>query len=248
MVDLYKKFMTPQGATLVVVGDLSGYDIQAELEKMLGSWQGPAVKDIEFPALVKPKAQEINYPIKRDQVMLCFVGLSVDRKNSDYDKLLLFDQILGGGVLGSMKSRLFKLREESGLFYSISGSLMTQASEQPGLVMVKTLVSLDRLAEAEKAIKDTLETVADVVTPEEFTEAKHAILNSLMLNFESNASIANTFLFLDKYGFSPDYFDTRAAGLAKITRADMQAAVKRVLKTDELCLFRIGRVDELPKK
>ncbi len=98
----------------------------------------------------------MDFYINRDQVILRFAGHSIDRKHPDYDKLLLFDQIFGGGVLGSMHSRLFKLREQSGLFYTIGGSLIAGADEQPGMILVQTIVSLDRLSEAEKEKRNTI--------------------------------------------------------------------------------------------
>jgi zinc protease len=240
LINCYRTFMVPEGAQLAIVGDLSGYDVPALLEKVLGKWRGKAVADIVFPAVDPELHKEIVYPINRDQVVLCLVSPSIDRKHPDYDKLFIFDQILGGGVLGSMSSRLFRLREQSGLFYTINGSLTAHTDEQPGMVMVKTLVSRDRLAEAEKAIKNCLKNAVNVITDAEFEQAKSAILTALVQNFESNRKIAAAFLFLEKYGFPADYFDTRAAQLAQVTIADVQEAVKRVLKVDNLSTIKIG--------
>jgi zinc protease len=244
LVDLYTKFITPAGATLAIVGDLKGYNVPAVVQKVLGAWQGQDVETITFPALQPAQAREINYPINRDQVVLCFAAPSIARKHPDFDKLFIFDQILGGGVLNSMSSRLFELREQTGLFYGIAGSLIAQSNEQPGMVMVKTKVSLDRLQEAEKVIKDTLAHVADTITQDEFDHAKNAILNSLTQNFETNASTASAFLYLDKFGFADDFYDKRAQDLARITIPEVQAAVKRALQTDKLATFRIGRIEK----
>lgn len=241
LIDWYKKVIVPGGARLAIVGDLTGYDVPALVESVLGNWHGKEVPTIQFPVLQKAPVQEIVYPINRDQVVLCFAGLSVDRKDKDYDKLVIFDQILGAGALGSMSSRLFKLREQSGLFYSINGSLTSTADEQPGMVMVKTMVSLDRLPEAERAIRETLAHAADTIEPYEFEQAKNAIATARVQNFESNSKMATAFLFLDRYGFPADYFDKRTAQLDKITIAEVQEAVKRVLRTNELSLFKIGR-------
>ena len=65
----------------------------------------------------------------RDQGCLTFVCPSIARLDKDYDKLLLFDHILSG-----LNSRLFRLREQTGVFYTIHGSLMAKADEQPGNV------------------------------------------------------------------------------------------------------------------
>lgn len=242
LVDAYKKYITPSGAKIAVVGDLSDCDVVQILEKELGSWKGAPAVTTQFPSLLPAQAAVINYPITRDQVTLCFAAPSIDRKDPLYDKLLVFDQILGGGMLGSMNSRLFKLREQTGLFYTINGSLIAQAGEQPGMVMVKTLVSMDRLKEAQEAIKNTLRTAANTISEQELQEAKNAIINAAMLNFESNQGIASVFLFLDKYGFPANYFDNRAQALAAITVADVQDAVKKVLHVDDLMTLTIGRV------
>lgn len=242
LVAFYKKYLSPSGARLAIVGDIGNYNLQELLNSTVGSWQGPDVTPLAFPALKQCIATEILHPMERDQVVLCFASPSIDRKNPDFDKLSVFDQILGGGVLNSMSSRLFELREQSGLFYSINGSLVSSANEQPGMVLIKTLVSLDRLEEAQKLITHTLRTVADTITPDELAEAKNAITNSLVLNFESNEGIASAFLFTDRYGFPANYFDTRAQKLENLTIAEVQAAVRRVLRTDDLTVFKIGRV------
>ena len=141
--------------------------------------------------------------------MSCLVASSVARTDKDFDKLYLFDQIFGSGVLGSMASRLFQLREQSGLFYTIQGSVTVQSNEQPDIAMIKTIVSLDRLAEAEKVINETIDTVPDSLEPYELEEAKRAVLNALINNFETNFGTAKSFIFLDRYNFPADYFDKR---------------------------------------
>lgn len=241
LIDYYTKYLSPQGARMAIVGDLRGYDVPALVEKTLGSWRGPKVEDIAFPTLADIQPTEVHYPISRDQIVLCFAGLSINRKHPDYDKLLLFDQIFGGGVLGSMASRLFELREQSGLFYTISGSLIAQAGEQPGMAIIKTIVSLDRLAEAEKAIKNTIDTVIETLTPADLEHAKQAVINSLVDYFDSNASMAQAFLFLAKYNFPADFFDKRAAMLEAIRLDEVKEAARKILHNDKLLLVKIGR-------
>lgn len=247
LIEFHKKHFSPSGARMALVGDISAYGLADVLEKTIGKWQGPEVSAIEFPSLAQIKPCELVHPANRDQATLCFAGLSVDRKNPDYDKLLLFDQIFGGGALGSLHSKLFQLREQSGLFYSIFGSLTAASGEQPGMVIVKTMVSLDRLDEAEKAIKDTISTAVDTITEPEFKEARHAIVHSMVNNFASNRKIANVFLFLDRFGFPADYFDTRAEKLSHITLKEMQEAVRRVLRNESMFTLKVGRMEKKAK-
>lgn len=245
LMQFYKKYMRPDGAKIAIVGDIKNHNIKDILKRTLGKWHGDAVEDMVYPALNHVSKKECNYPINRDQVVLAFAGLSIDRKHPDYDKCVLFDQIFSGRSLMSLHSRLFQLREQSGLFYSIGGSVVSSANEQPGMVHISTMVSLDRLKEAEKAIKDTLDNVLDTIKPEELDEARNAIITSLISNFESNYSIASAFLFLERYGFDYDYFDKRNADLKKITLDDMKQAIQSILDKASLTTFRAGRVDEL---
>jgi zinc protease len=243
LIDYYQTYISPHGARLAIVGDIKDGDNKALLEKTVGKWQGPPVQEIAFPVIVQPEKEEVNFPINRDQVVLRFAGVSVERMHPDYDKLLLFDQIFSGGALGSMASRLFQLREQSGLFYTIGGSLIAGADEQPGMFLVQTIVSLDRLQEAEKAIKQQIETAADKIEQNEFDEARRAIINAQVDNFSSNYNIANALLFLDRYGLPTNYFDQRIAELDKVSITDMTDAANKILK-NKLLTLRVGRVGD----
>lgn len=248
LINFYKKYVRPDGAKIAIVGDIKKYNLKDVFKHTLGKWHGAAVEEMQFPAIKPCEFSDYNYPINRDQVVLIFAGPSIDRKHPDYDKCVLFDQIFSGRSLSSVHSRLFQLREQSGLFYSIGGSVIAQANEQPGMVQINTMVSLDRLKEAEKAITDTLHSVLDTIEAGELHQARIAIMTSLINNFESNYSIANAFLFLEKYGFDYDYFDKRDEQLKSVTLDEMKQAVQSILDTTPLTTFRIGRVDQMKKQ
>ena len=175
----HKKYISPYGAKLAIVGDLSGYDLKKVLEDKLAKWKGAAVEEVIFPEVFKAKKEEIDYYINRDQVVVSLVNVSIDRKHKDYDKYLLFDQIFGGGVLGSMHSMLFALREKTGLFYTIGGSTIANTGKQPGLFIVRTIVSLDKIQDAEKVIKAAIDSAVDSITEQELDLSKRAIANYL---------------------------------------------------------------------
>lgn len=242
LIECYKQNVTPQETTLIIVGDLNGYDIQKLVTQLLHTWQGPKVADIKFPEVAQTNAREINFPMNRDQVVLAFAGKSITRDDKDFDNILLFDQIFTGGVLGSMSSRLFELREQTGLFYTIGGSLLAHTDTQPGIEFIKTIVSNDRLKEAETAIAKTIDTASNVITDQEFTQAKDALINSMIGYFETNKQMASAFLFLERFDLPFDYFDNRAKTLHAIEKQQVQDAVKRLLNTKHLIKIRVGRI------
>lgn len=238
----YQRWLSPSGARLAIVGDFTNLDVKHLLESSIGQWRGAEVPDFEFPVLVEPAKRVVKRIINRDQIVLAYAGLSVERLNEDFDALLLFDQILTGGVLGSMNSRLFELRERTGLFYTISGSLLAGSSHQPGMVFVKAIVSPDRLEEAEREIERVFKEGASRLTEKELAEARSALINSFVDNFALQRQTAATFIVLDTYGFGGDYFDLRPEQLMQVTINDIQQAVEGVLDVNKLVKIRVGRV------
>lgn len=236
--NFYKKMITPQEAHLSIVGNFDQDSIEQIVKDTVGSWQGQKIQDIKYPAILPVTQQTIAIEKNRDQVVLAFAGLSVDRMSSMYDKLLIFDQILSGG----MSSRLFALREQSGLFYTIGGSLVHGAGKQPGMLFFKTIVSKDRLQEAEKAVADCLDTAVNSVTDQEFEEAQEVVVNSFPALYESNGAVASTLLFLQKYNLPYDYFENRIDVIRSVTKEEMIHAVKEVLNTEKMLTIKIGRL------
>lgn len=241
-IDYYHQMISPQGSRFAVVGNINALSIQAMIEKTLGQWQGSIVPKLSYPTLAPVTNHEVASYINRDQVVLVFAGLSLNRMHEDYDKVLLYEQLLTGGVLGAMSSRLFKLREQSGLFYTIRGSLVSGATEEPAMMWVKTIVSNDRIAEAEKVIAEVLNDGINSISEQELQQAKNALINSFDTLYESNESKASTFLFLTRYNLPADYFEKRAEQLQHITIEQVQEAVRKILSTDTMVKIKVGRV------
>lgn len=242
ILECYQRLISPSGARLAIVGDFTNLHIQSLLESSIGQWRGPEIPDFVFPAITEPTARIVKRVINRDQIVLAYAGLSVERLSEDFDALLLFDQVLTGGILGSMNSRLFSLRERTGLFYTISGSLLAGSSHQPGMVFIKAIVSPDRLEEAEKAIEAVFKEGAATMTQKELEEAQRAVINSFVDNFAVQRQTAATFIVLDTYGFGGDYFDLRPEQLMQVTIGDIQSAVTDILDSNKLVKIRVGRV------
>ena len=246
LIKAYKDFISPDGASMAMVGDLSKYDNLPDLlHKTLAQWSLKPVSEIQFPAINQHVEGIITFPINRDQIVLGYAAPSISRLDESFDKVLLFDQLFTGGVLGSMSSRLFELREQSGLFYTIGGSLLAGADEQPGMVFIKTIVSIDRLVEAQDAIENTIEHATQGITNDELQEAKLALINSLVDNFATNKSIAHAFLFLHRFDFQADYFDHRAQQLDAIKLETIAPTVKKILNRNNLVKIMIGRTEAI---
>jgi zinc protease len=242
IIKAHKKYIIPEGARFSIVGDIGAYDLKAILEDIFSLWRGSKLQVKKMPKLSSIKSKSIDYTINRDQVVLCYGGLSVDRFSKYYDTLLIFDQIFTGGVLGGMNSRLFSIREQTGLFYAIHGSLLAGVTREPGVIFIKALVSCDRLEEAEDIIEKTIDDCVDSIGKQELYEAQQALVNSMVDSFANNKQTAAAFIVLDKYGMPDNYFDIRQKQLCSITLKDIKSVVPKYLNSKKMIKLRVGRI------
>lgn len=237
----YRHHITPH-AKLAVVGAVDEATLKGYVGETLGKWHSVETQDFCFPQLVAPEKKEIIHPITRDQVVLAFAGLSVDRGDERYDALLVFDQFFSGGVTGSMSSRLFQLREQTGLFYTIGGSLVYDAGKQPGMFFLRTIVSQDRLAEAEAAIKRTMLEAVSHVGEEEFRAAKDAIAYSLIDQFATQKGMAQSFLFVDRMELPRDFYSQRIDMIERVDADEMLKAAREIMDPEKISTIKVGRL------
>lgn len=236
----YHQRIIPGHTRIALVG-VTMYDAKKAVIQHFGQWQTSACALLIPPVIIVPPVKTVIHPIVRDQVVLAFAGLSVAYNHPYYDALLLFDQIFTGGLQHSMSSRLFQLREQTGLFYSIGGSLVYGSAEQPGLFFIQTMVSQDRLEEAQKAIMNAINHALDDITDEEIIIAKNAIAHNIIDQYETQKGIAENILFIDKMHLQLDYMKMRMNVIKHIDRAQIVKAVSSILHADNISSFKVGR-------
>ncbi|KKQ33412.1 MAG: Processing peptidase [candidate division TM6 bacterium GW2011_GWF2_37_49] len=227
--DCYKKHITPAKANLVVVGDLRSINIESVIKRNIGCWTGSSASELIFPEFTPPKPKNINLPLKRDQVVLALTAPSISRKDKNFNTMAIIDVILTGGAGYSSSSRLFDLREKYGLFYAIGGSLLYNSKEEPGIMLIKTLISYDKVNLAKKLILSCIDDFGkNGVTIDEFENAKKMILSGNIEHFESNLKMAATLLFLKNFKMSANLFDKMGALFSIIKIGDVNKLVKVV--------------------
>lgn len=246
--DAYKRFISPHGAVLVVVGDLSKISLEELAKKHFGTWKGPEVPNLVYPSLPPFSPQTLHVPLDRDQVVLGFAAPSIARADADYNALALLDIIVTGGVYASPSSRLFQLRERSGLFYVIGGSLIQGSRQQPGMSFIKTIVASEKVNFAKKTILDTIDLVGKKgISQDEFQNAKNLLFASSVELFETNAHMAHTFLFLKKLNLSFNLFDKQGEILSILKLDDVNKIARRYCNKALMSTIEIGRVKKEKK-
>ena len=236
----YKKVITDDGMRVSVVGNIRDCDIVELTEKYIGTFKGDHINPITYPILADFEPRKITHYLNRDQVLLVYFRNSITRFDSRYDIFNLFQVIFSGG----MSSRLFQLRQQSGIAYGIAGQMSQLADMQPGFFVVHAQVSSDRLAEAREVIGNTINTVVNTLTENDIAEAKKMLITQKIQSYASNMGIGNNILDNDRSGFADDYNKGYADRINSITLVDVQEAVREFLDTNKMSTLEIGRVEQ----
>lgn len=229
-------------AHLVIVGDITFEDTVHFCKKYMDGWGEKVIADLTYPEMPHFEKEPLHITLNREQTVLAFTGPSIARSHQDYNKLALLDLIVTGGSSGAASSRLFQLREISGLFYTIGGSLVYGSREEPGMKLIKTIVTPDKVASAVKLIQKTLHDIAKHgITQEELDSAKKLYLSSSVELFETNVHIAQTFLFLKKMNLSFNLFDKQGEILSILNLDQVNRIAEIYCKPETLRIVKIGR-------
>lgn len=238
---LHKKYISPSSFVLSVVGDFDLDTMQKYLEAKLSYWDGPEYKPISVSdSYPKGVQKDIDYYMLRDQAVLI---LGRPSPITLYSPDLIPLRLLNFVCLYSLGSRLYQLREETGLFYTASGAWATNATKEHGFDFVLTLLNASKINEAEKKIKDMLDEVArHGITQSELEVGRAIYLKEIIDLCESNSSLASQFAFLDASGLGFDYYDKTINILNNINLSEVNKIAKQYCGSSNMSRIRIGRI------
>jgi zinc protease len=235
------KYYGPVHMTLVVAGDVSDANTQAEVAKAFSGWSGG--RDYVRPA--KPAestaASEVMVPLADKPSVSVLLGQATGLRYSDPDSLALRvgTAILGSGFTGRLMGAV---RDKEGLTYGISASVRDDsivdgawninASFAPGLLS-KGVASTRR--ELDKWWKDG-------VTEQELATRKQGITGGYFVGLSTTSGLAGTILVNAQRGYGLSWLDGYPAAVQAITLAQVNAAIKTRLNPSTMVLVEAGSV------
>jgi zinc protease len=223
---LHAERMHPDGAVLVLVGDIDPAAAIDEVESALGRWggTGPHIELPPQPPLVPGPLTLVDRPGSvQSSLRLALPG--VPRTHPDHAALQLANLIFGG----YFSSRWVEnIREDKGYTYgphsliehSIAGTVLVVsaevATEVTGPALLETWYELGRLA---------------LLPPrqEELDQARQYALGTLQLGMSTQAGLAGLTSTYAGYGLRLDYLAEHAARLAATTLAEVATASAKYL-------------------
>ncbi|MFF8957312.1 M16 family metallopeptidase [Streptomyces sp. NPDC014894] len=240
----FDAYVRPATATAVVVGDLTGVDLDAVLAETLGDWTGNTAAPRPVPAAV---ADDTGRVVIVDRPGAVQTQLLIGRVGPDRHDRVWPAQVLGAYCLGgTLTSRLDKvLREEKGYTYGVRafGQVLRSAPDGTGASLLGISGSVDT-PNTGPALED-LWTVLRTLAAEGLTDAERDVaVQNLVgvapLKYEMAASVAGTLADQVEQHLPDDYQAQLYVRLAETGTVEATAAVVSAFPEDRLVTVLVG--------
>ncbi|MFA6527098.1 MAG: pitrilysin family protein [Candidatus Babeliales bacterium] len=240
LIALHKKELNPANMVLAIVGDFDPATIEKLVANTFGKLpQGHALKN-NFPDPVFTPATTIDTYMLRDQaILLLGEPCPVTVHHKDFLPL----KLLNAACFTSLGSRLFRLREEKGLFYTAFGGLASRSSNVPGITYTGALLSPENLEKADDMIRTMIDDIGDHgITQEELDGARQMYAKKMVDRVATNAAIAGTLCYLASMHLPYDYYDATLKRLKTLPLEQVNSIASKHLGSADMARIRVGRI------
>lgn len=242
LVVLHKKELNPSNMVLAIVGNFDPATIEELVAATFGKLPNGHPLKNNFPAaLFTPKTTVDSYMLRDQAILLLGEPCDVTVHHKDFLPL----KLLNASCFTSLGSRLFRLREETGLFYTAFGGLASHSSNVPGITYAGALLSPDNLEKAEQMICSMIDDIGEHgITQEELDGARQLYAKKMVDRVANNAAIAGTFCYFASMHLPYSYYDATLKRLKAIELEQINMIASNYLGSCDMARIRVGRVEE----
>jgi len=239
VVAFYRNHYRPDGAVVVVSGDIDRDTLREQLERTIGTWQVPAGEPVPPPPFnpaPEPKVYHAQKGTTQSVIVIGYPALMLT--DPDFAPLAVANRVLGGG---NLQDRLAtEIRARRGLAY-VTQSTLTEGHAFPGFFYALAISRADATAQVIELIKAEIQRLIDEPIPaDELVRNREAILNRAVFRFATPADVVRTAALAEMYGLPADYFERYIERIQSLTADDIQAAVRRWLDPDRMITLVVG--------
>jgi predicted Zn-dependent peptidase len=227
-------------ATLLLVGDLIGVEVESVAAVVFDGWAG-AAKVPEAPSAAVRDAGRRVVVVDRPGVQsMIYAGHDgPPRRVDDYVAMTTMGLVLGG----MFTSRLnYRLREDKGYSYGAFGGFDTR--RHGGLFVTRSAVATDVTVPAlVAAVGEIVELHENGVTEEELDRARSYRAGVFPINFAGPGAVASGLGDLVVHDFADDHFDRLREQILAVDKQAVDAAAAGRIRPDELVCVVVGPAD-----
>lgn len=242
----YHRWVRPDNATLLIVGDTTLQQIQPLLEKRLASWKAPAeplpVKQVgNVPMPAKQRVFLVNRT-GAEQSLLFAVEPAPPRGDPDNIAFEAVNTVLGGSFISRLN---MNLRQDKHWSYGAGSTLIDAKGPRP--FVVSAMVQTDKTAESMAEMAKELQGLsgAHPASQAEIRAAKDALVLTLPGSNETSHDVAGSYAEILTYGLPDTYFNDFVGKVDALGPADLQAAAERLIHPDAFTWVVVGDVSAI---
>ena len=239
LVTFHERWIRPNNATLVVVGDIAMDDLQTQLERVFSNWNAAEVPTKNIDSVDHQETSSI-YLIDRPgaQQSLILAGHIAPPKTYDAEiALQAMNTILGGSFSSRMN---MNLREDKHWSYGARTQLIDARGQRPFLVNAP--VQTDKTKEAMQEIYKELTGIRSdrPVTPDELGKAKDLRTLTLPGRWETNSAVMQDLVQMLRFDLPLDYYDSYVNRVRSLNVTDVGSVAESVIQPQQLIWIVIG--------
>lgn len=240
----HRRVWTARRALIAVCGDVDPEQVARQFDRRLRDWTPGAVPTLPPPQFPAGGHRVAAFKADRQQVHLYLGHLGLTRRDPDFAAVCVLDHILGTGP-GFTNRIAGRLRDAEGLAYSVHASQFDSAGSYPGQFCAYIATSPDKVDQALRGFAEEIDRIRrEPVTAAELELAIDYLVGSHAMGFE-RASRRVTFLVTSRRMELPaDELEALPRRIAAVTVEQVQAAARRHLRPEHLCLAGGGPVSE----
>lgn len=239
----YRKHYTPQGAQIVVVGDINQRQIKKELA-FIDKWRGE-VAPLLHPQVIDKKGEQKVYLIDKPgapQSIVRFVrqGLPFDATGEVY-----LTQLANFNLAGNFNSRINQnLREDKGYTYGASGYFA--ANREVGAIVFSAQVRADTTAASIKEIQSELRKYSQQgMTDDEIKFLRLAVGQQDALKYETPSQKAQLLGSILAYSLDEDYLQQRNEIVETVSKATLNTMAAKWFAPNDYQIIVVGDIKAL---
>jgi zinc protease len=237
----HARWIRPDNATLLVVGDTTLAALTPLLEQRLAAWRAPAEpiakKNIATVAVQpKPRVFLINRTGAEQSYIVAGVA-GPSRSDSQNIAQVALDTVLGGNFISRLN---MNLREDKHWSYGAGSRLVDAVG--PGLFTAAASVQTDKTSES---MREILKELKDVLTTRKVTDAelkfaRDSLVLALPGSNETSGEVAGSYAEIVTYGLKDSYWNDFVGEVNALTPAAIAAAAPSLVKPDALTWIVVG--------
>jgi zinc protease len=238
----HQKFYGPAELTVVAVGDVDSASLQTEIEKAFAGWTG-GVKRPDYPRTAAKRdtnREQTVFMADKPNVSV-ILGQADGLRYTDPDALPLrvATTILGSGFTGRLMATV---RDKEGLTYGI-GAKVANDTFTDGDWRISANFAPNLLEKGLASTRRELKAWYDQgVTAAEVERTKTNLAGSFQVGLATTDGLAGAILATIHRGYPLSWIDDYTNRLNAVTLDQVNAAIKKHLKPDDLVLIKAGTV------